>query len=77
MQRDKEYYLQLADRAMDERHLDRSRVIEELRRRIDRDQAYLESRKRRSLHTDHDEQLEDDILVVALAAFLLEHPFER
>ena len=77
MRNEREYYLQLADRAMDERHLDRSRLIEELRRRIDRDQAYLESRKRRRLHTDHDEQLEDDILVAALAAFLLEHPFER
>jgi hypothetical protein len=47
------------------------------RARIDHDQAYLESRKRRHLHTDHDEQLEDDILVATLAAFLLEHQFER
>ena len=46
---------------MDERHLDWYHVIEE----------------RRRLHTDHDEQLEDDILVAALAALLLEHPFER
>ncbi|MFL5661797.1 MAG: hypothetical protein ACJ8BW_10660 [Ktedonobacteraceae bacterium] len=59
---------------MDERHLDWYHVIDEWRRRIDRDQAYLDSRKRRRLHTGHDEQLEDDILV---AAFLLEHPFER
>jgi hypothetical protein len=53
--------------------LTRARVIERLRLRIQRDEAYLGYRKRRGTHTFTDDAIAGDLPVFALAiAFLLQ-----
>src|SRR5215467_972720 len=52
--------------------LNRARVIERLRLRIERDEAYLGYRRRRGVHTFTDDRIASDLHVFALAIAHLE-----
>jgi hypothetical protein len=52
--------------------LTRTRLIQRLRLRIQRDEAYLGYRKRRGYHTQADDALASDLRVFALAIAYLE-----